>query len=74
LTRHFQAWRRRKGFWRGQFAEGHDPGLTYERSAVEVAVRETPANAALDEERRLIQRLRPRDNLLGQPEGDEVPF
>jgi hypothetical protein len=24
LTRHFQAWRRWKGFWKGQYAEGHD--------------------------------------------------
>jgi hypothetical protein len=75
LTRHFQAWRRWKGFWRGQFAEGHDPGLTYERSAVEVATRVTRSDAAVDEERRLIERLRPRDNLLGQPAlGDEAPF
>jgi hypothetical protein len=28
--------------------------------------------AALDEEARLIRRLRPRDNILGQPE--EAPF
>ena len=27
---HFH-WRRYKSFWRGQFAEGHDPGLTYDR-------------------------------------------
>ena len=24
LTRHFQQWRRYKGYWRGQYAEGHD--------------------------------------------------
>ena len=24
LTRHFQTWRRFKGFWRGQYGEGHD--------------------------------------------------
>ncbi len=77
LTRHFQIWRRWKGFWAGQFAEGHDPGLTYDRSKVEVAVRLTRADQALDEEARLIQRLRPRDNLLGQPsdrDDEEVPF
>jgi hypothetical protein len=34
----------------------------------------TSADDALDEEARLIERLRPRDNLLGQPEADEVPF
>ena len=35
LTRHFQAWRRWKGFWRGQYAEGHDPGMTYDRARVD---------------------------------------
>lgn len=73
LTRHFQRWRRYKGFWRGQYGEGHDPGLTYPRDRVEVAVRITRADDALDEESRLIARLRPRDNLLGQP-AEEVPF
>lgn len=72
LTRHLQQWRRWKGFWRGQYGEGHDPGLTYDRGRVDVAVRITPASRALDEEARLIRRLRPRDNLIGQPE--EVPF
>ena len=77
LTRHLQSWRRWKGFWKGQYAEGHDPGLTYDRDRVEVAVRVTSADDALHEEARLIQRLRPRDNLLGQPELpelDEVTF
>ena len=41
LTRHFQTWRRWKGFWKGQYGEGHDPGLTYDRDSVEVAVRLT---------------------------------
>jgi hypothetical protein len=75
LTRHFQRWRRYKGFWRGQYAEGHDPGLTYERDSVEVAIRLTTPNDSLDEEMRLIARLRPRDNLIGQAEEAEaVPF
>ncbi len=74
LTRHLQTWRRWKGFWKGQYGEGHDPGLTYDRDRVEVAVRITPPSEALDEEARLIKRLRPRDNLLGQPADDEVPF
>jgi len=75
LTRHFQAWRRFKGFWRGQYAEGHDPGLTYDRGDVEVAIRLTKPDDSLDEESRLIHRLRPRDNLIGQPADDEaVPF
>ncbi|MEK7316877.1 MAG: hypothetical protein AAB011_11890, partial [Candidatus Eisenbacteria bacterium] len=62
---HFH-WRRRKGWWKGQFAEGHDPGLTYDRARVEVAVRETTAARAIEAEAALIRRLRPRDNLLGQ--------
>ena len=76
LTRHFQTWRRWKGFWRGQYGEGHDPGLTYPRNAVEVAVRITSPSKSLDEEMRLIRRLKPRDNLIGQAEPIEelVPF
>ncbi len=74
LTRHFQTWRRWKGFWKGQYAEGHDPGLTYPRDRVEVAVRLTKPSDALDEEARLIHRLRPRDNLIGQAVEEEVPF
>ena len=70
LTRHFQTWRRWKGFWRGQYAEGHDPGLTYDRASVDVGVRVT--DDSFEEESRLIARLRPRDNVIGQPE--EVPF
>jgi hypothetical protein len=74
MTRHFQAWRRWKGFWRGQYGEGHDPGLTYERGSVEVAARVTSPDEAIHEEARLIRRLRPRDNLLGQPDLEDVPF
>ncbi len=76
-TRHFQTWRRYKGFWRGQYAEGADPGLTYPRAAVEVAVRLTSSDDALDEEMRAIARLRPRDNQIGQPDtatDETVPF
>ncbi len=76
LTRHFQTWRRYKGFWKNQYAEGADPGLTYPRDAVEVAVRVTSPSDALDEEMRLIARLAPRDNQIGQsePVEDEIPF
>lgn len=74
LTRHFQTWRRAKRFWAGQYtgSQSHDPGLTYDRASVTVAVRVLPADRALDEEARLITRLRPRDNLVGQP-GDYEP-
>ncbi|MGE0401255.1 MAG: peptidoglycan DD-metalloendopeptidase family protein [Kofleriaceae bacterium] len=74
VTRHFQRWRRYKGFWRGQFAEGHDPGLTYDRGDVEVAIKLTAPDDAHDEERRMIRRLQPRDNVLGQPELEDAPF
>ena len=70
---HFH-WRRWKGFWKGQYAEGHDPGLTYDRASVEVAVKVTSPSRALDEESRLIRRLRPRDNLVGQAELEDAPF
>jgi hypothetical protein len=78
LTRHFQTWRRYKGFWRGQFAEGADPGLTYTRGDVEVAIKVTAPGDAHDGELRTIRRLQPRDNQLGQPEPEpeleEAPF
>jgi len=74
LTRHFQEWRRWKGFWRGQYGEGHDPGLTYDRASVEVAIKITSPEDALDEEARLIRRLRPRDNVIGQADLEEAPF
>lgn len=74
LTRHLQKWRRWKGFWAGQYAEGHDPGLTYDRARAEVAVRVTSPSESIEEEARLIARLRPRDNLLGQPELEDAPF
>jgi hypothetical protein len=77
LTRHFQTWRRYKGFWRGQYGHGHDPGLTYPRDRVEVAVRITAPSNSLDEEMRLIRKLKPRDNLIGQADRvaeEEIPF
>jgi len=78
LTRHLQQWTRWKRFWRGQYGgTDHDPGLTYPRRSVEVAVRLVPADQALDLEAKTIRRLAPRDNLIGQapPETDEpLPF
>jgi len=78
LTRHFQIWRRSKKFWTGQYGgQGHDPGLTYVRDQVTVAVRVLAPDRAIAEEARLIARLRPRDNLIGQPadaDDEVVPF
>ena len=79
LTRHFQTWRRHKKFWSGQYtgSQSHDPGLTYNRARCTVAVRVLSPERAMAEEARLIARLRPRDNLLHQPEElaeEAVPF
>jgi hypothetical protein len=77
LTRHFQTWRRWKRWWDGQYGEGHDPGLTYDRASVEVAVRVTAPGEAIDAESALIRALAPRDNLNGQPApepDDVIPF
>ena len=79
LTRHLQTWRRQKKFWRDQFGgQGHDPGLTYPRHRVLVAARVLSPARAMSEETRLIRKLRPRDNLLKQPEDttsdDDLPF
>jgi hypothetical protein len=46
---------------------------TYDRDAVEVAVRVTSPDEAIQEEARLIERLRPRDNVIGHADTD-VPF
>jgi len=74
LTRHFQTWRRYKKFWAKQYGgQGHDPGVTYPRDKVTVAARVLSDERAITEEARLIAKLRPRDNLIGQPE-DVVPF
>ncbi len=79
LTRHFQTWRRHKKFWTGQYGgQGHDPGLTYPRHRVTVAARVLSPTRAMAEEGRLIAKLRPRDNLMKQPDDDSaedvVPF
>jgi hypothetical protein len=83
LTRHLQQWKRwtKRSWWPGQFAPSeHDPGLTYQRDAVEVAARVLVDEDPVDEELRLIQRLQPRDNLRGQPvvevvdDDEPIPF
>ena len=55
----------------------YNPGLTYPRDRVEVAVRITSASTSFDEEMRLIRKLKPRDNLIGQADRvaeAEIPF
>lgn len=77
LTRHFQGWKRRKTFWAGLMdafgGGGHDPGLTYDRGAVTVAAKVCPPARARELEMATIRRLKPRDNLTGQP-AEEAPF
>lgn len=76
ITRHFQQWRRRKKWWKGQYGAGHDPGLVYDRAKCEVAVWVTTEERRLAKEAQLILRLHPRDNLVEHPEGEleEAPF
>lgn len=77
ITRHLQGWRRAKKYWAGmRGTTAHDPGTTYDRSAVEVAFAVTTGPEHLVAETVLIHRLKPRDNLVERPAGDDdrVPF
>ncbi len=81
MSRHFQGWRRGKGWFAGQFVESeNDPGTTYDREVCEVAVRITRSTgAALDAQAELIRRLKPRDNVLGigrrrDDDEESIPF
>ncbi|MBE7524662.1 MAG: hypothetical protein HS109_20165 [Burkholderiales bacterium] len=81
MTRHFQSWRRGKGWWFGQFVQSdNDPGTTYDREACEVAVRITrrDTTVVLAAQAELIRKLKPRDNVLGTSEAEadleEAPF
>ena len=68
MTRHLQSWGRGKKFWRGHHAKSgdHDPGLTYDRGTVDAAVIFTDPDDARRVEYDTIERLAPRDNLIGQ--------
>ena len=76
VTRHFQQWKRHKMWWKGAYGAGHDPGLVYQRGRVAVAIRLTECDEQLEQEARWIERLRPRDNLVGDPSGEleDAPF
>lgn len=74
VTRHFQRWKRKKNWWKGLHGAHHDPGMTYDRSDCEVGIKITSCGEHLEEEGRLIQRLRPRDNITQDPAGEDVPF
>jgi hypothetical protein len=68
MTRHLQSWGRGKKFWRGHHTKSgdHDPGLTYDRGTVDAAVLLTDPDDARRVEYETIERLAPRDNLIGQ--------
>lgn len=75
LIRHFSRWRRKKKFWgdmRGNTE--HDPGVTYNRGDVDVAIEVTPAKKAIDRQDALIRKLDPRDNVVARDDLDKVPF
>jgi hypothetical protein len=73
ITRHFSGWSRAKKWWSGIFGQQHDPGTSYERGDVEVAVHVTRTGpAAIEVQNRLIKRLKPADNIVGAVE--EAPF
>lgn len=81
ITRHVQTWKRNKRWWSGSYGAGHDPGMTYKRAKCQVAVYLTPGGDHLAEEARLIELLKPRDNLVSHPDGrasehelEEAPF
>jgi hypothetical protein len=74
VTRHFQQWKRKKNWWKGLHGAGHDPGLVYQRGRCEVGVRTVACGTELDAEADLIARLKPRDNLVENPDGEDAPF
>jgi hypothetical protein len=75
LTRHLQQWKRRKTWWAGQYGRIDAPGTTYDRARALVAVVLTPPELATEIQNLLIERLHPRDNLVGQvDELEPAPF
>jgi len=75
IARHFQHWKRAKGFWSEVFGKDSDtdPGRTYPRAEAEVCVQTCDPSRALALQNAWIAELRPRDNILGAPD-DVVPF
>lgn len=62
IRRHFQSW------------SGPKAGPTYDRGQVEVAVVTCPPSAAYEHQMALIARLKPKDNDIGKPPDEWVPF
>lgn len=74
VSRHFQRWARKKRWWKGLHGAHHDPGLVYSRGKCQIAIYTVACGDELAEEAKLIDRLKPRDNLVENPDGGEVPF
>ncbi|HEY4240591.1 MAG TPA: M23 family metallopeptidase [Kofleriaceae bacterium] len=75
MTRHLQDWSRDKRWWKGEFTPSeHDPGVIYRRARITAAATVMEPDAAIEEELRLIQKLGPRDNIIGHRIDDEPPF
>lgn len=78
ITRHFQQWKRTtKGRKKSKYnyagaGYGHDPGLTYSRGHCDVAVELTDCGEHLTREAELIRKLKPRDNIVDNPDGGEL--
>ncbi len=76
LTRHFQTWSRSSRSARSlpyskpeRAGSDHDPGLTYDRRKVEVALRAVHERLTVGDvvriQNRMIRTMRPRDNIVG---------
>ena len=77
LTRHFARWNRGKKWWRGAYRPAQsDPGHTYNRGDVEVAIFVGTKAEALAKQAEWIDELQPRDNLVDGDgrELEEAPF
>ena len=82
VTRHFQQWKRTpRGRRAAQYNfhrmhdTDHDPGMTYQRGRCQIAVYTVACGDQLEEEAKLIARLKPRDNLVANPDGlEDAPF
>lgn len=72
VTRHFQTWKRQKNFWKGMRGAHHDPGMVYRRGACQVAVYTVACDNEREEEARLIKKYKPRDNIMVNPDGEEL--
>lgn len=82
ITRHFQQWKRTprgrraaKYNYHRTHETDHDPGMVYRRDKCQIAVYTVACGSQLEEEARLIDRYKPRDNMVANPDGlEDTPF